>query len=325
MLTNVRLSRYDNQFVNNLTLYIIQHNRITSNQDALFRKVSKKYHRQCLHRQINVDDVLGLPWSVQIVESVPEFTGANIKIENGKIIFRSPYNKNFLNDLKKAQPYNLHWIKEKRCYEGPYSPSSLKKLIHTSADHFTIINYCDTVKQIIDTLSVYETAKYWVPTLVYNGQYYIAAINESLYNAIKHIEISDDLASIAQLVKYGVAIDESVENHLANLYDADKIKLAINFHALIDYKNIKHALNCLEQLGCDAVAESKTFVSKSGIVPHLDGLTNNIILCQKTKELQNYSNPVIFYFHGSYKIIENKPMKLFKIIKVVDSEPIKIK
>ena len=87
MLTNIRLSRYDDQFINNLTLYITNQQRITTNQDTLFRKVSKKYNRQLSHHKINTDDVLNLKWSVNIVESIPEFTGATIKIENDKIIF----------------------------------------------------------------------------------------------------------------------------------------------------------------------------------------------------------------------------------------------
>lgn len=326
MLTNVRLSRYDNQFVNNLTLYITQHNRITSNQDTLFRKVSKKYHRQCLHRQINVDEVLGLKWSVPIVESIPEFTGANIRIEDNKIIFRSPYNKNFLAALRKIQPYNFNWLKEKRCYEGPYSLTSLKKLVHVSADHFEIINYCDRVKQIIDTLSVYESAKYWVPTLIYNGQYYIAAINDSLYNVIKDIEISDDLASISQLVKYGVNIDESVEKHLSSIYDSGIINLALNFHVAVEVNDTNTILDWLQQLGCDAIAESRLsqYSKRQNGSLLQDVLPKSINFCDNLQELKNYTNPIVVYSRGTYRSFDPKPLKLFKIVKFVNSEPVNL-
>ena len=57
MLSNIRLSRYDDQFVNNLTLYITQHNRITSNQDLLFRKVAGKYKKQFSQLKIEVEEI----------------------------------------------------------------------------------------------------------------------------------------------------------------------------------------------------------------------------------------------------------------------------
>ena len=188
MLSNIRLSRYDDQFVNNLTLYITQHNRITSNQDLLFRKVAGKYKKQFSQLKIEVEEVLTRPWDVKVVESIAEYTGASIKIENDKLILRSPFNKNFLTALKKNPVYSLEWIKDRRQYEGEYSHTNLKELMYLTADHYSILNYCDTVKQIIDSLSVYENVKYWVPTLVYKGHFYIAALNEHLYEAIKDIE-----------------------------------------------------------------------------------------------------------------------------------------
>lgn len=323
MLTNIRLSRYDNQFVNNLTLYITQHNRVTSNQDTLFKKVSRKYSRQFLHRQINVEDALQLPWSVPIVESLPEYTGASIQLQDNEIIFRSPYNKNFLVELRKAQPYNLTWIKEKKYYVGPYSPTTLKQLVYLSADHFDVINYCDKVKQIIDRLSVYESAKYWVPTLIYNGNYYIAAINDSLYNAIKEIEISDDLSSIAQLVKYGVAMDDSVIKHLLSIYDTKLVNLATNFHIEIELSDAKSILYYLQNLGCDAISESRlTFYSKGSRSPFKDSIPETIDYCDNLHDLKNYNNPILVYSRGTYKYSET--MKLFKVIKFVNSEPINL-
>ena len=319
MLANIRLSRYDQQFVNNLTLYTTQHNRITTNQDLLFRKVTSKYNRQFLHHKLVVDDLLKLPWNVKTVDSIAEYTGASIKIENNKIIFRSPYNKNFLTALRKLDWYKLEWVKDKRQYEADYSPTTLKKLLYLSADHYSILNYCETVTQIINSLSEYEHIKYWVPTLVYNhGFYYIAAINEPLYEAIKDIEINDDLKTVATLVKYGIVIDQSVKNHFLETEPANKVKFASSFEAEVEIKDVDIALTWLHEFGCDAISEPKSFLTKTTL-----DVNNSIIkVCKNPKDLYNHNNPVIVYQKGTFSLVNEKFMKLFKIVKFVNSEPI---
>lgn len=319
MLTNIRLSRYDQQFVNNLTLYIVQHNRITSNQDLLFRKVALKYNRQFLQHKLVVEDVLKLPWNVKVVDSIAEYTGASIKIENNQIIFRSPYNKTFLTALRKKSLYKLEWIKDKRQYETDYSPTVLKQLLYLSADHYSILNYCDTVTQIINSLSEYEHIKYWVPTLVYkNGHYYIAAINEPLNDAIKDIEITDDLKTVATLVKYGIVIDQSVSNHFLETEEVDKVKFAINFETEVEIKDVDKILVWLHEFGCDAISEPKSFLTRATL-----DINNPLIkVCKNPKDLCNYTNPAIVYQRGAFSLVNEKPMKLFKVIKFVNSEPI---
>lgn len=321
MLTNIRLSRYDNQFINNLTLYITNHQRITTNQDSLFKKVTKKYNRQLLHYKINADDVLNLKWSVNVVESIPEFTGASIKIENDKIIFRSPYNKNFLTALRKNFPYKLEWIKAERQYEANYSPTVLKQLMYLSADHYSVLNYCDKVTQIINSLSEYESVKYWVPTLVYNRGYYVAAINEQIYNLIKDIEITDDLRTIAQLAKYGIVIDQSVNDRFVDKEAPEKIKIATSFHMTVELRDMKNVLEWLHELGCDAVNEAKSILSTGSItLPANEFIT----VCKRTTQLSDFENPVFLHMRGNIFLTEPKPLKLFKIIRVVNSDPVNL-
>ena len=54
MLINIRLSRYDLQFVNNLTNMIGVKNTITTNQDSLFRKIALKYRKTISSIDFNV-------------------------------------------------------------------------------------------------------------------------------------------------------------------------------------------------------------------------------------------------------------------------------
>lgn len=320
MLSNIRLSRYDDQFVNNLTLYITQHNRITSNQDLLFRKVTSKYKRQFSQLKIEVDEVLTRSWSVDIVESVPEYTGASIKIENNKLILKSPYNKNFLTALRKKPIYSLEWVRDKRQHELDYTLTNLKQLLYLTADHYSVLNYCPKVTQIVDSLSAYENIKYWVPTLVYNNQYYIAALNEPLYEAIKDIPLTDDLKTIATLVKYGIVVDQSVTDHFLKTEDPDKVKFAINFQIEMEIKNTNIVIKWLDEFGCDAISEVKSFLSNN-----ISEIRNtNITICN-IKDFKDYNNPVIVHHHGgNFSWTTQRPVKLFKVIKFVNSEPINL-
>lgn len=319
MLTNIRLSRYDEQFVNNLTFYTLQYNRITNNQDLLFKKVTSKYKKQFTHNKIIVEDLLKLPWHVNVVPSIPEYTGASIKVEDDRIIFRSPYNKNFLTALRKNPLYRLEWDKNKRQYEAKYSPTTLKQLIYLSADYYDTLNYCDKVTQIINNLGEYETVKYWVPTLIYkDSRFYIAAINEHLYNAIKNVQITDELKTIATLVKYGVNIDESVISHFLKTEPYEKVHFASSFEAQVEIKDANTVMNWLREFGCDAISEPKSFLTKNTL--QVDA--TDIDICKNSKDLTNYDNPVIVYQKGTFSLVSERPLKLFKIIKFINSEPV---
>ena len=319
MLTNIRLSRYDEQFVNNLTFYTLQYNRITNNQDLLFKKVTSKYKKQFTHNKIIVEDLLKLPWHVNVVPSIPEYTGASIKVEDDRIIFRSPYNKNFLTALRKNPLYRLEWDKNKRQYEAKYSPTTLKQLIYLSADYYDTLNYCDKVTQIINSLGEYETVKYWVPTLIYkDSRFYIAAINEHLYNAIKNVQITDELKTIATLVKYGVNIDESVISHFLKTEPYEKVHFASSFEAQVEIKDANTVMNWLREFGCDAISEPKSFLTKNTL--QVDA--TDIDICKNSKDLTNYDNPVIVYQKGTFSLVSERPLKLFKIIKFINSEPV---
>jgi hypothetical protein len=180
------------------------------------------------------------------------------------------------------------------------------------------LNYCERVTQIVERLSVYENVKYWTPTLVYKGHYYIAALNEHLYEVIKNIEITDDLKTISALVKYGIAIDQSVTDHLLETEIPAKVRLAINFQVEIELRDTQLAIKWLEEFGCDAICEPKALLTNSKLDIH----NTTINVFTNPKDLKNYENSVIVYQRGNFSLVNETPMKLFKIIKFVNSEPI---
>ena len=327
MLINIRLSRYDLQFINNLTNLIARNNKITSNQDTLFRKIAFKYRKQFIQHKMFVDDVLLLPWKCNMIESSPQYTNASITVLKDTIIFKSPFSKSFLISLKKDPIYTMEWHKDKRQYEIAYGPSTLKSLVTMSADYFTVIDYCPITKEIIDSLSDYESVKYWEPTLVYNnGYFYIAALNEVLYETIKDIPLTNDLKMVADYVQYGITISNSVIEHFSTFEDPLKVNLAVNFQSDFEIKELETAIKWLRELGCDGISESSRISSKQLFLlgEHSENLLDelDIDIIRDQSNLKSYEKPVMIHYrnYGAMDL----PTTLFKIIKCVNSEPVNL-
>lgn len=319
MLVNIRLSRYDLQFVNNLTNMIGVKNTITTNQDSLFRKIALKYRRQFTQQKFDIDTLLTLSWKCNVVTSSPQYTNASINIVKDKIIFRSPFNKNFLNALKKNPIHSMEWHKDKREYEIMYGPTTLRMLITLSADHFEVIDYCTITKDIINSLSEYESVKYWKPTLIYsNGYFYVAALNEVLHNTIKDIPLTNDLLMVAEYVQYGITIDDSVIEYFNTNEESRKVTLASNYRVECEVRDLDSVIKWLNELGCDCVS---TYLSKTPILREIIE-DNNIAVIEDRSDLSAYNKPVMIHYRN-YGFTD-PPSGLFKIIKCVNSEPINL-
>jgi hypothetical protein len=325
MLVNLRLSRYDLQFINNLTTLILKNNTITSNQHSLFRKIVLTYRRQFTQHKHNVDELLSLTWKCNTIESSPQYTNASISILDNKIIFRSPFNKGFLTALKRDPIYTMEWFRDKRQYEIRYGVSNLKALILMSADYFNIIDYCPITTQIINSLSEYESVKYWEPTLICNnGHYYVAACNEILYDYIKDIPVTNDLKMVADYVQYGITISESVIKHFIDIEDPMKIAFAISYRVECEVRDLPSAIKWLNELGCDGIIEPGRATKKSISENFNKSMLNefDIALIKDHSLLQSYDKPVMIH-HRTYGMMD-PPKKLFKIIKCVNSEPVNL-
>jgi len=327
MLVNIRLSRYDLQFVNNLTNLIARNNTITTNQDTLFRKIAFKYRKQFIQNKMFVDDVLLLPWKCNMIESSPQYTNASITILNDKIIFKSPFSKSFLTQLKKDPIHSMEWHKDKRQYEIQYGPTTLKSLITLSADYFTTIDYCPITRQIIDSLSDYESVKYWEPTLVYNnGYFYVASLNEVLFDNIKDIPLTNDLVMVADYVQYGIAISDSVTEHFSTFEDPRKVNLAVKYQSEFEIKELDTAIKWLRELGCDGISESSRLSSNQLFLlgENSENLLNqlDIDIIRDHSNLKSYEKPVMIHYRN-YRTMDLSTT-LFKTIKCVNSEPVNL-
>jgi hypothetical protein len=207
LLNNVRMGTYDKRFMANLLMTkIVPQNSVTSNQVSLFKKVVQKYHKQLLALQINSIEMSELPWGLTVVPSSSEFTDASIKIEDDNIILYTPYKESFVKEFKSLRL--MTWSFEFKHYTTSFSLNKLRYILETVAKHYDKVNCCNTIKDILKEIEIYESITCWNPTLVkINGNMYIAAINEPLYNATIDIDLYNQQEL---LIDYGIMIDENM-------------------------------------------------------------------------------------------------------------------
>ena len=322
----LRLSKYDLRFLQNLQTLLSVKNEITSNQVTLFEKVVSKYNRQLQKHNISVETINKLTWQAKIILSDPKFTEAFISINNGSIIFRSPFNKKFVEGFRKIPFNNFVWLKDKKQYECPFSSTALRIIVDASHEYYPVVNYCPVTKTLLNNLvDDFGTTTIWSPTFkCVNGMYLVTGCNPYLAEAIKDIQLSPDPKTISELVSYGVNIDKSV------IKDNPTLEFSSNYYPEVDITDLDFLVECLDAIGCDGVFMSsklggihkyrhqiKEKLNPAGIF--LDEDAGTLI----SDRLKNYSKPVLLTF-----ILKNDPMALssfIKVIKITNSNPITIK
>ena len=213
LLKNINLSSYDKRFLENIVeLNLTKNKPVTTNQARLLNKITMVYHKQLGKQEVDTSSLVNLPWKNEPIISTPEYTQAWISLdtESNQIILHSPYKKEF---VRKLRDWSLgKWDSTNREWSFPAYEFSLKHLSNIVNEHYNQVNYCDELRPIIEQVKEYEKIhRIWNPTLVYrNGMYYIAATNDSLDDAISHLQLDSEIYTLARLVGYGVHIDTDI-------------------------------------------------------------------------------------------------------------------
>lgn len=340
MVQHLSLGTYDNKFLMNIN----EHKRpLTSNQANLLDKIITRYSKQLSKLELVSDEMLSLPWTTQPIPSMPEYTQAHIKVEGDTIEIRSPYKKDYIDALKKCD-IPIVWNREERLWRTTFCELTLKYIIQYSEVHYNDVNYCDTIKGIIDNFSQYEYCKYWNPTLVYsNDTYYIACINEYLYNSVSDLLTEEiTFATIARLVCYGIDIDPSVDEHLFRLQSQEEetvkqIEFAKDRYPILDMMDLDTVIKQIQVVNSDIVILSPAVSNKMSIKNKLkDKLVENSIdfmwLDSRTQDTsieidKKYKFPIIVTFglwKSKQEIVIFHNQVIGKIIYLADSRPINL-
>ena len=285
-------------------------------------KLIEKYERQFVKNQMFVKELFNLPWKTLVVETTDEYTSAHIGILNDNLILKTPYNKAFITAFRSLSESSFVWDNINKYYIADLSTFSLKLASNMVTKFFNDVRYSDNVKKLLDQLTYYKDVKYWTPTLVCtNGNYIIACTNKALDESIKHITLSTELNTLAELVRYGIMIDDSIMH-------TDEERFAGSYNPKVELNNICDIVPWLQNIKCD-------YVSVSGI-----GLSTNLKFKDSLKQslekagiqyndagrfithtnLSKYKFPVIVKF----KLIADDYINVAKVINIVNSQPINL-
>lgn len=319
MKGHIQLSRYDEKFIDNISLL----KQVTTNQVVLLHTLLFKYQRQFSKYELFSAKLADLPWSVNVVESSVQYTDGHIKITDDIIYFKCPFNRSFIDSFRKIPLNSFIWDKGERQYKAPYSTNNLKLVLTAADKFFPVIHKCEVTEYILEELSQYTSAIYWQPTLVNrNGSLYIVATNSSLDESLGELTLGTDVLTLAKLASHGVHIEETISNA------SPKHKFASELVTELEQTDLTTMIEWLKELQCDLVYISGSSVTNSVREKLKKDLTNaGISYCDtniSVAVVSSYVFPVIVRFRKKFEAAYD-PSKVGKIINLVNSQPINIK
>lgn len=231
MLQHISLGTYDNKFLTSLHDNLVSHkNPITTNQSDLLTKITLRYFKQFKKQEIDVNEMVDLPWSTVPVQSLPQYTDAFCTVEDNTLLIRSPYNAEFITEIRKMA-VTPHWNKETKTWSMPYCEITAKHAIQSVSKNYNVVNFCPILTDVINKFAEYETATCWDPTYVkVNETYLIAGINKHLAEQIENLTLDVSPSTLASLSSLGIEISNDVMLDACNV-----LSNTTEGHKLIDF------------------------------------------------------------------------------------------
>lgn len=325
---HLHLSKKDYGFFSNINFQITKQKFITSNQDKLFSKLLLKYKKQIVKCGYEVEQLDSLIWVAPVTPSKDEYLCARIDLEDDHLIIRCPFNTKFIQNFKNIPDNYFVWDKVNKYYRGNASTTNLKVAYTQLNKYFQDVKVCPEIQTLLVQLEEYNNFKFWQPTLVKLGSnFYIYGISESLYDAIKNLEWSDDPKSILKLSQYGVLIDDSVSQN------DELLNFAGNFYAKIDIDKIKDLHQWLKVLDYDLIFLGSNIIFNKLITDDIKEILGDIPISRNPSDLELYSN-ILYLNYNSYKrhspsflslSQENLHKNISKVLTVTNSRPVYVK
>jgi hypothetical protein len=313
---NIQLSRFDEKFISSLTTQ----SRATTNQVELFYKLLYKYRRQLAKHELDPDKLIYLPWQMPVVESSKQYTHGHLTIEGDTIIFKCPYNRNFINDFRSNDDNPFIWDKELRQYTGSYGTYSLRFLLTLAAKYFKDIDLCPVTVDLINQISEYDTVKHWHPTLVkVHDKLMLTGLNDVTGELLKDIELNTDGKTLAILIEHGVSIDTSVYDET----DPKQVFMS-NYFVKHESNDLLNIIPWLEEIECDMVYISGNPMIHSEKIKQFTstGFPHRVINWATKHDPKEKFNRTVQLIFKTVEIIQPN---IAKVVQLVNSQPIEIK
>lgn len=332
-ISNISLGTYDKRFLTNLeSMNVTAQKPLTTNQADLLDKIIARYSRQLHKLELNVDEMLSLPWHNRPIQSLPQFTEAHLSLLDDELILHSPFKKDFVEDFRKAD-INGKWNKEERYWSVPASTHTLNIATKIIEKHYNKVNYCDTITEFIQSAKVYEDCKYWNPSFEYlNGNFYVVAANSNLINAISYIPFEVELYVLARLVRHGISIGDTALAQFVDKFKPDEILFALDTEANIEIDD-PEAINKLLKIKTDYVVFLELTGSAKGFFTSLKkkleehNIKHHTLSVKEQQEgifTRDYAYPTLIVSGFFYRPSQITPA-IGKVVHVVNSKPISIK
>ena len=327
LVSTIKLGTYDKRFLSNLeTMNLVNKKPLTTNQASLLDKITSRYKKQIEKLEIHVDELLNLPWDNTPIPSLPQFTEVHLLLVDDELILRSPYKKDFVTEFRNLE-INPIWHKEDRFWRMPANSYTLKVIKNSIEKHYTKINYCDSIKSMLDSTSIYD-AKIWNPAFCHiNNNFYVVATSPMLQQAIEHLSFDIDLALLPRLKRFGINIDQSVIDEYLKKFSQEEIDFAINDVVEFNYSD-ENLVDYLLQIKPDLIVINDSF--KLGHLRKAKTLLENKITCiirnkdeQILSDLHEYEFPVLLtgkVFTATYAL--KYACGTSKVIHIVNNDPV---
>lgn len=298
LITHISLGTYDKKFISN----VYENNKpLTTNQNELLDKIVLRYSKQLSKKQLKAIELINLPWTKPLIISSPEFTEAHISLVDDVLYIRTPYKKDFILKLKESV-YPIVWDRNERLWYTDFCVEILEYVIQQTESHFSQINYCKKIQEIIYYLCEFQKYKCWDPTLVYiNNRYYLLASNEIIYNFVQEYLEEITPYSLTKLVRHGVKIDESITHNLTD-DDTSLIKFSTEVHPILEADDIQLLVKHLNYIECDCVLiNSSIYFSKLLSVESIRYFEDNGITVLPINKNLDYSTKEFKELLNKYK------------------------
>jgi len=213
LLKQLRLHYNDRKFFTNLSI-LVKNSKITTGQTQLFDKLVAKYYQQLKKTNLTMEELLALPWAVEVIETSKEYTAARVTVKNDIIIVKVPLNRKFINTFENLHDNPFYWNNKDKEYTANLSTTALKILYNILPKYFQEIRYCDQLQNLINDANKIESDLIWQPTYTKINDYYlIVSTNSVLDQLCKDIEFDNKDQTLYKLSKLGIKIDDKITNN----------------------------------------------------------------------------------------------------------------
>ena len=324
----LRLHYSDKKFFNNLSSIINNGDTITTGQSALFDKLIEKYETQLKQTNLSLNQMLSLPWQVEVIETSKEHTSARLTLVNSVLEIKVPMNNKFIRKFDDIKDNPFIWEKNKKAYVAPFNTHSLKVAHSALPKYFSQVVYCNKIQEIINSVShLSDPNLIWEPTLVnINNYYYVVAITEPLGDRVSNIELNNNPDTLFKLSKLGIKVHSTI-------IDNDIKKFAAEFMTDVDINQAEISLvKWLKELDVKQVLLGKGMnpsFNKQLFLLLIENLQNSgiewIRVNSDFKITSAINQPILLQYHGNENMRFCGAGSLAKCVFIRNSNPIEVK